>query len=54
MAAAGEIPVYGKFVNETTNHVLAGTDQIKDEAMDKFQSDINKQLFDMAAVAMVL
>jgi len=43
MAAQGEIPVYGKFVNETTNHVLAGTDQIKDDTQNKMQSTINSE-----------
>lgn len=41
-----DILIYGKLKNQTTDNIIAGTDQLYDDSLQKFQSEINQDLQD--------
>lgn len=54
MAATGEIDIFGTLNAATTKGVIAKASQVKDETANKMQSDINKELEELAYAALVL
>lgn len=41
-----DILIYGKLKNQTTDNIIAGSDQLYDDSLQKFQSEINQDLQD--------
>ena len=41
-----DILIYGKLKNQTTDNIIAGSDQLYDNSLQKFQSEINQDLQD--------
>lgn len=41
-----DILIYGKLKNQTTDNIIAGSDQLYDDNLSKFQSEINQELLE--------